>query len=718
MSELMSTALSENDLQLIRHRLETNGYDPKANPVDIESKLGSDGKFTDLDYNDNSVGWKTEPHLGRVLSMIKAAYTPDNPRFGDAELKKKIVAGLSFWASGKWTPSANWWYTTIGCPSRLRNILVFPIEGLADSDKQALIAMLNPGLHELEETNCPPEYRERKILTTGANLLDILQIGIMKATVSGDKALLERYHSYLENELRIFPDHTKENAFPDAEGLKSDGSFHQHNDLIYNAGYGEVFVSGVINLALLFEGTPLALSSKAISNLAFLLLEGNAWMLRGGIADFSVHGRGISRVNAGKGFGKAVSALASLLIGQSNISQKDKQNLQLVLDTRMGAQDKGMNGYKYFWASDYASLQRPTFQIGIHSSSLRMKPHECMNGENLLGLYLGSGVTWIRMSGDEYFNLQPVLDWNYLPGTTVLPGRLKPYDVKKGSGYYTYGKTSFVGGVSDGVIGISVLDLAHEGVEGHKAWFLFDEGMLILGAGMKAQGDVSMVTTLNQTRFRGAVVYGFTDGSSNLWKAGEALPTEVTWVLHDNVSYFPEKNATLQLTATEGRGKWKDINNQGPKDEVVDNVFRLSMEHSAPSFSYSVLPGLPSRQATEWQKKLSSAVIQNTEDLQQVRIAETELLVFWKAARARLASGVVVEASQPMLMLVHQNNNQLSFDVSDPTHLLTRVEWTVSEALRGVKKSPRGSLIQTELPWDNEKGRTQHLSYEIETTQK
>ena len=87
-------------------------------------------------------------------------------------------------------------------------------------------------------------------------------------------------------------------------------------------------------------------------------------------------------------------------------------------------------------------------------SSQRIAINESINGENLLGAMMGDGATTLYRRGDEYADIFPVWDWNKVPGTTVeqVPPSRDELKVK--------GKTSFVGGVSDGTFGMCAMDLA------------------------------------------------------------------------------------------------------------------------------------------------------------------------------------------------------------------------------------------------------------------
>ena len=75
----------------------------------------------------------------------------------------------------------------------------------------------------------------------------------------------------------------------------------------------------------------------------------------------------------------------------------------------------------------------------------------------------------------------PIWNWNMIPGTTFPYYTTYPARTTWGT---NYGTTQFVGGVSDGIHGASVLDFSHKATRAKKSWFFFDREIVCLGAGI------------------------------------------------------------------------------------------------------------------------------------------------------------------------------------------------------------------------------------------
>ena len=86
-----------------------------------------------------------------------------------------------------------------------------------------------------------------------------------------------------------------------AEGMQPDFSFHQHGPQLYNGGYGQRFVVDACRYATLLAGTRFAFARDKLSLLADYLLEGDRYMIRGKLLDYSANGRALTRKDAGDG---------------------------------------------------------------------------------------------------------------------------------------------------------------------------------------------------------------------------------------------------------------------------------------------------------------------------------------------------------------------------------------------------------------------------------
>ena len=163
------------------------------------------------------------------------------------------------------------------------------------------------------------------------------------------------------------------------------------------------------------------------------------------------------------------------------------------------------------WRSDFTAHHRPGFSATVKVSSTRTLEPESGNGEGLRNLHLADGVNLIQRRGNEYTDIQPIWDWRRLPGTTTEQAA---YSLTPGTTWGMPGTTGFVGGVSDGRNGATVLDYSQRNVKARKSWFFFDDIQVALGSGIDAPAATGeVITTLNQTFQSGSAVWAATSGS-------------------------------------------------------------------------------------------------------------------------------------------------------------------------------------------------------------
>ncbi len=100
------------------------------------------------------------------------------------------------------------------------------------------------------------------------------------------------------------------------------------------------------------------------------------------------------------------------------------------------------------------------------------------NSEGLKNHYLGDGANFISRTGQEYYDIFPVLDWRRIPGTTVVQKPTLPSEEE----IREEGVTDFVGGVSDGLMGASAFDYVkiRDSLQARKSWFFFDNVFVCL----------------------------------------------------------------------------------------------------------------------------------------------------------------------------------------------------------------------------------------------
>ncbi len=433
--------------------------------------LRPDGSWPDIDYTNKEPGsWLTARHLSRLLSMAATYNKTGHPLAGNAELKDAILKGLAHWTQNDYV-NPNWWYMQIGDPD-----IVAPL----------LILMGDAVPPELKEQTIQRVLGRSQMGMTGQNKVWVAGIAFMKGMLANDSDLMTKAREQIFSELHVTTQ----------EGVQPDYSFHQHGPQQQWGNYGGAFGWDMIRWANIFRGTSYALDPSQREVLRNYLMEGPAWAVWKGRMDISGCGRQIFR-NCQWSKGQAV------LRQMEFMKSIDPDATDAY--TRLIASDgpEGTNtlvGDKHFWRSDMTLHRRPTWYASVKMSSPRVIGAETCNGENLLGLHLGDGVTYFYRTGAEYTDLFPVWDWRRLPGTTCRQdqGSLVP------NPNACRNRSNFVGGLSDGVRGIAAMEYIRDSLHARKAWFFLDGGGRVPGSRNRGQRSGSGADVGEPVRFEWA----------------------------------------------------------------------------------------------------------------------------------------------------------------------------------------------------------------------
>src|SRR5690606_9581885 len=121
------------------------------------------------------------------------------------------------------------------------------------------------------------------------------------------------------------------------------------------------------------------------------------------------------------------------------------------------------------------------------------------------GFWLPFGASTIMRHSGEYYNIFGLWDWTKVPGVTN-PAVKITWPERKAT--YVSNPSLFVGGVSDGNNGVAGFHLDVDtvvagetiDVSGKKAYFLFGDELICLGAGISSNmASTPVTTTLNQS---------------------------------------------------------------------------------------------------------------------------------------------------------------------------------------------------------------------------
>ncbi|CCO35094.1 hypothetical protein BN14_09208 [Rhizoctonia solani AG-1 IB] len=447
------------------------------------STLKEDGTWAEVDYTTGCdarrANWPAGVgHWNRVLAMA-AAYRGAPRAEGyakDPELRGAISRAMEYWFANDFSTIGNGACMDGGglvndtCPCGtpgLWNTNWYSNVILVPRTAGSACLLLRDELTPTELGNCTHItaraytvfYRDpQPPYSVGANTMEISSIGITAGLLENNRTgnttrlfdAFERVHNGLviEKEDRV-------------DGVKPDGSFHQHIGIIYNGNYGAVYASNVRAIELQARNTVFQANQTGRDVLG-LLTEGTQWMI-------------FSDPVAGKHYWDYVRPKSSAYLRKfmekltfhkqatsgigGNITEvrvlgdawNQAQMQRFARD--LGPVPTSVNagpliGNKMFWNSDYMVHRTNDSITTLKLLSNRTKTSECINTQNPYGFHMSDGVVYQYSTGAEYHDMWATFDWNLAPGSTT------DYNATAlgCSTTEAFGIESYAGGVSTGEI--------------------------------------------------------------------------------------------------------------------------------------------------------------------------------------------------------------------------------------------------------------------------
>jgi len=367
-------------------------------------------------------------------------------------------------------------------------------------------------------------------------------------------------------------------------------------------------------------------------------------------------------------------------------------------------------------ADDVSKLRTQLIEwyASVKMSSTRVIGAETCNGENLLGLHLGDGVTYFHRTGTEYNDLFPVWDWQRLPGTTCRQdqGSLVP------NGKACRGRSDFVGGLSDGERGIAAMEYLRDGLRARKAWFFLDRAVVCLGTGIDGDGPEPVLTSVNQCVLNGRVVANMDQQVRDLQRE-QKLSGELQWVHHDGIGYVFLEPTTATVAAQTQKGDWHRVHSRESARAVEREVFSLWIDHGSKPhnarYAYLVLPGVHHSAMPSLCNALPIKILQQTPGTAAIANPSEKLIqaVFFEAGQLAWGNGSSIRVDVPCIVMLDSTAGAIRLHVADPTQTRKKVTLRLSgrytsPAIR-YDENKRRTELTVSLPQEGSAGRTVSL---------
>ena len=658
--------------------------------------------WSDLSYSTSA---DITESYSRLESMALAYNLEGSSLYKDATLRSDILSALEWLYVNQYNETTNdsgqnWWDYKIGAPLRLNNIIILMYEEISSDLRNKYLLPISHF--------CPDvgDY-------TGANLAWVATVIAIRGIISGNETEV----IYARNSLEPLFEYVSE-----GDGFYKDGSFIQHDRHPYNGGYGISLLSSLADLMALYHGSSADFSEED-KTIVFEWVQ-NAFeplVFRGGMMSM-VRGREIAR-SAATDHKKGRSLVQILMRVQHLVSPENSLKIAslvkdwLVSDKTFSDYYAYMNSiraiketkalienddiplrdtyeiYHQFPCMDRAVQHRPTYAVGISMYSSRIYNYENTNRENIRGWHNADGAVYLY-----------TLDQNHYEGNfwaTVNPYRISGTTVAENTTAKakTLSDKSWVGGVGiSKKYGCSGMNYNSKDpiVCAKKSWFMFDDEVVALGAGITNDSHVNVNTYIDQRKLVSDNRNVFTvDGEQQeaLFGSDVAPLTleNVTWAhLSGKYSgmeigyYFPEPT-TLKAIRQQQSGSWRDVNDAGSTTIQKDYYLTLWKEQGNNSvdansednrYAYVLIPSCTTTQLKNYSLNPDIEVLSNTASIQAVREKTLGIVGanFWNNSASQSVSinGIpFLYCDKKASVMVHERENEIEISLSDPTMLNT-----------------------------------------------
>lgn len=650
----------------------------------------------------------------RIRSMVVAYATEGSSLYNNASFLADIISAMDWLHANRYhagkTMYGNWWDWEIGTPLALNDSVAILYEKLSPTQ-------INNYMSAIEKF-------QPTIVQTGANRVWESLIIAVRGVIVKDSAKIALARDGLSP---VF------DYVVTGDGFYKDGSFIQHEAFPYNGGYGKELLSDVSRMLFLLDKSSWAITDPDKQNVYRWVYDSfEPFVYKGAMMDM-VRGRDVSREFSDHFVGHSVIRSLILLAQVAPPVDADqyksmikgwilsdtyenfyanstiymiKQAKNIVNDSAIpirGELIKHLN----FSRMDRVLHLRPGFAFGLSQSSNRILNYESINSENFKGWYTADGMTYLYNAdlaqySDGYW---PTVNPYRLPGTTI------DTQVRANSSGSSYRSTSsWVGGASiQGLYGISGMELDAFGstLTARKSWFMFDDEIVALGAGISSTDNRTIETTIDNRKLNAA-------GNNVLTINGESKPTTLGWTatlsdvswshLEGNVPgtgigyVFPGK-ATIKGIREERSGTWKAINNSESATTIKRNYLNLWFDHGAnptgASYSYILLPNKTAQETQAYSNTPQIAILENSAQAQAVREHTLGItgINFWED---KVKTVDKITSNKKSSVMVKETSDQLEVTVSDPTQMNTGViNLEINQAVSGVLLAdPRITITQ------------------------
>lgn len=661
------------------------------------------------------------------LNALAAAYGASaSPYYQDADVRAAVVAGLDWMAAHAYVAGAtgydNWWDWQIGAPAALNAAMVNLSAVLTPAQVATYVAAID---HYMPDPTLRANLDGTLSATveTGANRLDKAFVAVLRGVLGKSSSRIAAGRDAIGQTLLYVTA---------GDGFYADGSFVQHTHEPYVGAYGTVLIADIARLYYLLNDSSWAVTDpNYLAPYDWAMQAFRPFIYNGAMMDNN-RGRAIARQYtsdhvAGRGAVAALAQLAQVLPAAQADQLKAVLKGYVARDTSFGASyftpvasstagvlqgvsafdiallkgivnDSGIAAApepeqtRYYPATDRALQRRPGYAYAVSLfSSKRMSAFEYGNGENYKGWWTGMGMTYLY-NGDltQYSgNYWATVDLLRLSGTTTdHSGSGEPVAWKfYGNTKNTVGGAELGGQYATVGMDFATVNVTGSSLAGKKAWFLFGDRVVALGAGIASSSGASVETIVdnralnaagdNALTINGAVkpdAAGWTEAmAATSWAhlAGSTAGADIGYV-------FPDQPAVTALREAR-TGSWRDINTGGSTASVGASYLSLALSHgvnpAAGAYTYIVLPNRTAADTAAFAAANPISVLERSSTAMAVRDSAQGLTgaVFWADAAKTVNAGgqPLITSNKRAVVTMQEQGGELHLAVADLTQVNT-----------------------------------------------
>lgn len=677
------------------------------------------------------------------LQVLAVAYsTPGAALYQNPQLKTDILGALDWLYKNYYNEtipeSGNWYSWEIGGPKALTNVMLLMERDLTP---QQLTNLTNALLRFVPDPKIKAQAGTGALTETGANLMDKVMIFNRVGLLLRDDAKINRALAAISE---LF------NYVTTGVGYYADGGYVDHATTPYTASYGIVLFLDISNFLYVSQGSRWPVTDPGLNHVYEWAYNAYEPMLyRGRILDLTA-GRAVAR-GAYNDLGRGYSVTNALLYLAQNAPPSDAARLRslakymIVTDPdntfykqadlptlALAAQSLGSvvprgdaSFEKQYPSMDRVVHARNGWLFSVAGSSNRISNYESINDENLKGWYTADGAVYFYNATSPNFSYDfwPTVDPYRMPGTTEASVDTFPRSAASVNVAQKYlSPRTWVGGSQVGDFGSWGMDFKADGnrqvngtltrdstVTAKKSYFMFDNEVVMLGAGIKASAGEDVQTTVENRQLGpnnlGVILNGggYADGTQTVQSLN--IPGVGGYVF-----FGPQQVSTKQETRS---GQWHDINvstaaggsgwtrDDGvtPTTTVQKTYQTVWIDHGVnpqnATYAYVQLPNASADQTQSYAQNPDVTVLTNTPSVQAVQ--EKTLGItganFFEAGKA----GENLTANAAASVTYQEQGGNVTFGISDPTQAQTQpVVIEYNRPVTGIISSdPAITVLQT-----------------------